>query len=47
MYKYNIGVLPDIINYFYVANSRGTDVHSYNTRNRKIIIIIFTIVYDP
>ena len=31
MYKYNIGVIPDITNYFRVTNS---NVHSYNTRNR-------------
>ena len=34
MYKYNISVIPDIINSFYVTNS---DVHSYNTRNRNKI----------
>ena len=32
MYKYNIGIIPDIIHYFYVTTS---DVHSYNTRNRN------------
>ena len=30
MYKYNIGIIPDIINSFYVTNGF---VHSFNTRN--------------
>ena len=39
MYKYNIGMISDIIIFFYVTNN---DVHSYNTRNRNKIRSAFS-----
>ena len=33
MYKYNIGVIPDVIN---ACNMTSSNVHSYNTGNRSV-----------